>query len=75
MKQEIKKLTLEEDEEIGSVKLSVYNSYAKYMGGKLFLFIIFIVMCIWQSAKSGSSLWISYWSKNENREKRIKKNK
>ena len=69
MKQEIKKLTLEEDEEIGSVKLSVYNSYAKYMGGKLFLFIIFIVMCIWQSAKSGSSLWISYWSKDENREK------
>ena len=39
------------------------------MGGKLFIFIIFIVICVWQSAKSGSSLWLSYWSKDENREK------
>ena len=39
------------------------------MGGKLFLFLIFIVMCVWQCAKSGSSLWISYWSKDENKEK------
>ena len=67
--QEIKKLTLEEDEEIGSVKLYIYDMYARYMGGKLFLFLIFIVMCVWQSAKSGSSLWISYWSKDENKEK------
>ena len=69
---EIKKLTLEEDEEIGSVKLNVYNTYAKYMGGKFFLFCVFLVMCIWQGAKSGSSLWVSYWSKDENKDKDTK---
>ena len=68
-KYEIKKLTLKEDEEIGRIKLSVYNTYAKYMGGKFYLFIVFIMMCIWYIAKSGASLWLSHWSKDENRDK------
>jgi len=69
---EIKKLTIKEDEEIGSVKLSIYNRYAKYMGGKFFLFCVFLVMCIWQGEKSSSSYWVSYWSKDENKDKDTK---
>ena len=68
IKHEFKKLTLKEDR----IKLSVYNTYAKYMGGKFFLFIVFFMTCIWYTAKSGASLWLSYWSKDENREKKKK---
>ena len=49
-----KKLTLEENEEIGRIKLFVlfvYNTYAKYMGRRIFLFIVFIMMCAQYATK------------------------
>ena len=58
----------DEDEEIGVVKFDVYKGYAKYMGGICFLFMITIIMMLWQVNKGGSDLWLAYWSEPENQD-------
>ena len=63
---EIIKIIKEEDEEIGSVKMSVYIDYSRYMGGTLFLLMIIFIMSMWQVNKGGSDLWLAYWSLPEN---------
>jgi len=56
---EIIKIIKEEDEEIGSVKMSVYIDYSRYMGGTLFLLMIIFIMSMWQVNKGGSDLNLS----------------
>ncbi len=65
---EIIKIIKEEDEEIGSVKMSVYLDYSRYMGGSLFLLMIVFIMSMWQINKGGSDLWLAFWSKPENQD-------
>jgi len=67
------KIIKEEDEEVGEVKLNVYISYFKYMGGTCFMILIFMIMLFWQINKGGSDYWLAYWSKPENQEKTEKK--
>ena len=65
---EIIKITKEEDEEIGSVKMSVYVDYSRYMGGAFFILMIAFIMTMWQANKGGSDLWLAYWSLPEHQE-------
>ena len=65
---EIIKIIKEEDEEIGSVKMSVYLDYSRYMGGSLFLLMIIFIMSMWQVNKGGSDLWLAYWSLPEHQD-------
>jgi len=65
---EIVKIIKEEDQEIGSVKISVYMNYSKYMGGVFYLFAIFLVGCIMQANLGGGDLWLAYWSSPENQD-------
>ena len=60
------KITREEDQEIGVVKMSVYIKYVKYMGGACFCIGIILIMVAWQAGKAGSDLWLAYWSEPEN---------
>ena len=62
------KITKDEDEEVGSVKFSIYIKYAKYMGGVVFMISIILIMIFWQINKGGSDLWLAYWSKPDNQE-------
>jgi ATP-binding cassette subfamily C (CFTR/MRP) protein 1 len=63
----LNKLIQEEEIEEGSVKLEVYIKYCKYMGGISFIILIIVSMIIWQSNKSGSDLWLAYWTKNQDK--------
>ena len=65
---EIIKIIKEEDEEIGSVKMTVYLDYSRYMGGTLFLLMIAFIMSMWQANKGGSDLWLAFWSLPEHQE-------
>jgi ABC-type multidrug transport system fused ATPase/permease subunit len=65
---EIVKIIKEEDQEIGSVKISVYIDYSKYLGGIFYLFAIFLVGCIIQTNLGGGDLWLAYWSSPENQD-------
>ena len=65
---EIIKIIKEEDQEIGSVKMSVYLDYSRYMGGSLFLLMIAFIMSMWQANKGGSDLWLAFWSLPENQD-------
>ena len=72
---EIIKIIKEEDEEIGSVKMSVYIDYSRYMGGTLFLLMIIFIMSMWQVNKGGSDLWLAFWSLPENQNQNDQKSK
>ena len=65
---EIIKIIKEEDQEIGSVKMTVYLDYSRYMGGTLFLLMIIFIMSMWQANKGGSDLWLAYWSLPDNQD-------
>jgi ATP-binding cassette, subfamily C (CFTR/MRP), member 1 len=69
---EIKRITKEEEQEVGEVKLSVYLKYFEYMGGKLFGIMIVFIMLLWQVNKAGSDYWLAYWSQKQNQESRDK---
>lgn len=67
-KGEIKRITVEEDKEVGSVKWSVYFSYIKMMGGYCVFLIIIFIVAIWQSMKIFSDLYLTYWTKHQSKE-------
>eukprot|EP01088_Endostelium_zonatum_P014666 TRINITY_DN3301_c1_g2_i1.p1 TRINITY_DN3301_c1_g2~~TRINITY_DN3301_c1_g2_i1.p1 ORF type:complete len:682 (-),score=141.88 TRINITY_DN3301_c1_g2_i1:2-1972(-) len=62
-----KLMTIEEREE-GSVSFSVYWSYIVAIGGIFITLIIFFAFVFEQSTRTGSDLWLSYWS-GQNSEK------
>ena len=74
---EIVKITKEEDEEIGSVKMGVYLNYSKYLGGTFYLLAIFLLGFIMQANLGGGDIWLAYWSspKNQDISKNDKKSK
>ena len=55
----------DEDEEKGTVQITVYYSYISYMGGICFMIFIVIVMFLWQATKGGSDYWIAYYSNHQ----------
>ena len=65
---EIVKIIKEEDKEIGSVKMSVYLNYSRYLGGSFFLCNLFLVGAIMQTNSGGSDLWLAFWSSPQNQD-------
>jgi len=63
------KLIKEEEQSLGGIKYTVYLDYFRYMGGICYMITVFRIMCLWQLNKSGSDLWLAYWSEEENQEK------
>ena len=63
------KLIKDEDEEIGKVKLNIYFEYFKYLGGTGLMFIVVIIMILWQITQRASDYWLAYWSEPENQKK------
>lgn len=61
--QHIHRITKDEDQEIGEVKLSVFIKYFIYMGGLKYMILVFIVMLIWQGLKVYSDIWLANWTK------------
>jgi ABC-type multidrug transport system fused ATPase/permease subunit len=67
-KGEIKRITVEEDKEVGSVKWSVYFAYLKMMGGYCVFLIIILIVALWQSMRLFSDLYLTNWTKNQSKE-------
>lgn len=67
----VKRITKDEDIEKGEVKIGVYVAYLNYMGGICLFLIVVLVMIIWQGLKGSSDLWLSYWTKNQNKESNL----
>lgn len=65
---EIKRITKDEEQEVGEVKLSVYLKYLEYMGGKFFAIMIVLIMFLWQINKAGSDFWLAFWSQKQNQD-------
>ena len=56
------KLMLDEDKEVGTVSLEVFESFIKYYGGLCYMIFLCLVVIIWVTMLIGSSFWLSYWS-------------
>ena len=67
----VKKLIREERKEVGIIKSKVFLLFFSYIGGFLTCFLLFIVLCIWQSLKIGSDLWLGYWSDHQKEKSNI----
>jgi ABC-type multidrug transport system fused ATPase/permease subunit len=70
-KGEIKRITEEEDKEVGSVKWNVYFSYIKFMGGFCIFLLILMVVSIWQGSNICSNLYLSYWTEHQKKESNL----
>ena len=62
---QIKKIIQDEKKFTGNIDKSVYFSYFKYIGGKYLIFSLIIILCIWQSLKISSDIWLGFWSENQ----------
>ncbi|KAL4503360.1 hypothetical protein ABPG72_000966 [Tetrahymena utriculariae] len=62
-------LMLKEDRKKGQIQWKVVKQYIKYNGGFFFIFGILISMTLWQGLKMASSIWISYWTQDEDQSK------
>jgi len=65
---EVKRITVEEDKEVGSVKWSVYFSYLKMMGGYCIFFILIFLIALWQTMRLFSDLYLTYWTQHQSKE-------
>ncbi len=65
---EIKRIIAEEDKEVGSVKFSVYLSYIKMLGGYFMFSLVLIIILVWQGSRLFSDLFLTYWTKNQEKE-------
>jgi len=67
-KSEIKRITVDEDKEVGSVKWSVYFSYVKMMGGYFVFIILILIIMSWQSLRLFSDIYLTNWTKKQDQE-------
>ena len=61
----IKRLTRAERKEVGIIKSKVFLLFFSYIGGFITCFLLFIVLCIWQSLKICSDIWLGYWGEHQ----------
>jgi ABC-type multidrug transport system fused ATPase/permease subunit len=62
---EVIRITKDEDQEVGKVKLSVYLNYINLMGGFIIFVILVICVSIWQGLLKCSDLWLLHWTDNQ----------
>ena len=67
--EKIVKIIKEEEQSLSGVKFKVYFDYFRYLGGLCYIFLVILVVCLWQANKGGSDLWLAYWSLPENQNK------
>ena len=68
---EIKRITKDEDKEEGKVKIEVYFTYLKYMGGYFMFFFVIINVVLWQILKGGADFRLTYWTKHQSKENNL----
>ena len=61
----IKKLIRDEKKEVGIIKSKVFLMFFSYIGGFLICLLLIIVLCIWQSLKICSDIWLGYWGEHQ----------
>ena len=61
----VKRLTRDEKKEVGIIKSKVFLMFFSYIGGFLTCVLLVIVLCIWQSLKIYSDIWLGYWSEHQ----------
>jgi len=57
------RITKDEDQEIGSIKFSVFLKYFQYMGGRYIIILVCVTMFFWVSLRTLSDLWFAHWTK------------
>ncbi|EAS00380.2 ABC transporter C family protein (macronuclear) [Tetrahymena thermophila SB210] len=62
-------LMLKEDRKKGKIQWKVVKQYLKNNGGFFFILGALISMTLWQGLKMASSIWISYWTEDEDESK------
>ena len=65
----VKKITKEEVQETGKVKLSVYKDFLLKIGGVCTILIMLILMIIMDLSRSAQDLWLGYWTENQEQSK------
>ena len=65
----VKKITKEETQEKGSVKMSVYKDFLLKIGGICTISIMLILMIIMDLSRSAQDLWLGYWTENQDQSK------
>ena len=61
----IKRLTKDEKKEVGIIKSKVFFLFFSYIGGFVTCLLLFLVLCIWQTLKIYSDIWLGYWSEHQ----------
>ena len=61
----VKKITKEEIQEKGKVKMSVYKDFLLKIGGFCTIFIMIILMIIMDLSRSAQDLWLGYWIEHQ----------
>jgi ABC-type multidrug transport system fused ATPase/permease subunit len=61
----VKRLYKDEKKEVGIIKSKVFFMFFSYMGGFLTFVLLILVLCIWQSLKIYSDIWLGYWSEHQ----------
>ena len=61
----VKRLYKDEKKEVGIIKSKVFFMFFSYMGGFLTCVLLILVLCIWQSLKIYSDIWLGYWSEHQ----------
>ena len=67
----IKKITKEEIQEQGKVKLSVYKDFILKIGGFCTIFVMIILMIIMDLSRSAQDLWLGYWTEHQDPSKNM----
>ncbi len=63
LKTSVFRTTEDEDQEKGSIKLSVFLKYFEYIGGRYIIILIIFIMFFLIGFKVLSDLWLTYWTK------------
>jgi ATP-binding cassette subfamily C (CFTR/MRP) protein 2 len=64
---ELKRTTKEEEQEEGSVKMSIYYTYIKQMGGICIFLIVIFCLIMWQTLRCGADYYYIWWTSNQDK--------
>ncbi len=62
-KENVKRITREEDRVTGSLKTNANLLYIRAIGGAPIAILLILFLIIWQAMKGGSDLWLAFWTK------------
>ena len=64
-KDQVKRITKDEDRAKGKLKGNVYATYFRNNGGAFFVITLLLILIFWQALKCGSDLWLVNWKDSE----------